>query len=450
MSEHTQREITAVIQERCPRRQLHLRRIHLRVVEGPDEGMDRLFEVDAVQVGTRIGSDVQLSDTTVSRSHAELVRTPGGILLRDLGSTNGVFVGAIRIKEVYLGPHQRFSVGRTVIELVPADEVVEIVPSATSSFEGLVGESVAMREVFSVLERVALTDLTVMITGETGTGKDLVAQALHRRSLRQGEPFVVFDCGSVPHNLIESELFGHEKGAYTGAHTSQAGVFEAAHRGTLFLDELGELPLDLQPSLLRVLESRRVRRVGGHHTRKVDVRIVTATHRDLRELVAEGLFREDLYYRLAVVELALPPLRERREDLPMLSLHLLRAAGFPHALDPEVEEVLRGWRWPGNVRELRNVLTRAASFAEADVIRLRDLPQGLGVEQGAERQAREEEPAETPASLKEARDQVLDAFERQYLEGMLERTGGNLSEAARLAGVDRKTLGRMIKRHGLR
>lgn len=437
-------EITATLRDGG--RLIHLRRIHLRVTEGPDEGMDRLYELETVAIGTRVGADLQLTDSTVSRSHALLARTPEGLLLRDLGSTNGIWVGNLRVREVYLGVHQRFRIGRTEVELLPADELVSIVPSQNRSWEGLVGESVEMREVFSVMERVAPTDLTVLVTGETGTGKELAAAALHRRSLRADGPLVVLDCGAVPRNLMEAELFGHEKGAFTGAHAARAGVFEAAHRGTLFLDELGELPLELQPALLRVLETRRVRRIGGHHDRKVDVRILAATNRDLRNAVAAGRFREDLYYRLAVVEVSLPPLRRRREDIPLLTRALLDGGGFSQGISADALARLSRREWPGNVRELRNALLRAASLASGPTLDTPDFEgfPALPVELAAERAP------ETPTpTLKEARDAILDDFERQYLEDLLQKTGGNLSEAARLAEVDRKTLTRLVKRHNL-
>ena len=239
---------------------------------------------------------------------------------------NGTFVGQVRAKEVYLGTDTLFQVGRTDPSFTPADEVIDVEPSQADHFENLVGNSVAMREVFGLLERVAPTDLTVLITGETGTGKEsLASRAVHTRSKRGDGPLVVFDCGAAPENLIESELFGHNRGAFTGAIEARPGVFEMAHGGTIFLDESAGFPLELQPKLLRVLEQREVRRVGANKTKPIDVRVVAATNRNLREEVDRGRFREDLYYRLAVVEMGMPPLRDRNEDLPMLALHLPRA-----------------------------------------------------------------------------------------------------------------------------
>ncbi len=458
-------EITSVIPDADPnRKQLHLRRIGLKVADGPDQGKAAEFDHDVIRIGAAEGNHFQLTDATVSRRHAEITRTPDGLVLRDLGSTNGTFLGQVRIKEVYLGENRSFRVGKTEMEFALLDEVIDIVPTRETRFENIVGQSVAMRECFAVLDRVARTELTVMVTGETGSGKELVSRAIHQRSQRRAGPFVVFDCGAVARNLIESELFGHERGAFTGAVQSRAGVFEQAHTGTIFLDELGELPLELQPALLRVLEQREVRRVGDRRVRNVDVRVVAATNRDLQQLVKEGKFREDLYYRLAVVEVHLPPLRDRIEDLPMLVEHLLRSANFEHnvrGVTPDVLNVLKAWHWPGNVRELRNTLLRAIPFCEGDLVDLQALPEALRHEHAAAAAAADSAGDLAPAdlsglvlpagdlSLREAKDQLMEAFERKYLEDLMERCERNISKAARTAGVDRKTIARMLKRHGI-
>jgi len=454
-----QHDITSVITTAEAPRRLHLRRVHLQVVSGPDAGWQGSFENDVVRLGTLDSVEVQLTDDTVSRRHAEIVRDPHGYLLRDLGSTNGTFVGSVRVREVYLGESRTFRVGKTELRFKPADEVVDIVPAQATSFAGMVGQSVSMREVFSVIERVAPTELTVLITGETGTGKELVSRAIHERSRRARGPFVVFDCGAVPANLIESELFGHERGAFTGAVAPRAGVFEQANGGTIFLDELGELPLELQSTLLRVLEQREVRRVGDRQVRPVDVRVVAATNRQMREHVDQGLFRSDLYYRLAVVELALPALRERHEDLPLLTRHLLDTAPFAHKVRdvaPDVLDLFAQYDWPGNIRELRNVILRALPFCDSDAIELADLPDAMrrssDEDDGGDDQpgTPSAPPATADLSLREARDRIVDAFERQYLVDVIEASDGNLSKAARMAGIDRKTLARMMKRHGIR
>ncbi len=448
-------EITSVIDDQGPGpKQLHLRRISLEVLTGPDAGKSIEVDHDVVRMGGSEGNHLMLTDTTVSRRHAEITRTPDGILLRDLGSTNGTWVGEVRIKEVFLGEGRDFRVGKTQMRYALRDEIIDIVPTEQLQFEGLVGASVAMREVFAVLERVARTELTVMVTGETGTGKELVSRAIHQQSSRRSGPFVVFDCGAVARNLVESELFGHERGAFTGAVSSRAGVFEQAHGGTIFLDELGELPLELQPSLLRVLEQREVRRVGDRRVRPVDVRVVAATNRDLREEVSAGRFREDLYYRLAVVEVELPPLRDRPEDIPLLCATLLKSAGFEHTvrgIAPDVERLLSEYHWPGNVRELRNTLLRAIPFADGDLIDLQAMPNALQRAQAPVASAASSlPPINMSLSFHESKERIIDAFERQYLEDLLERCDGNLSRAAREAGVDRKTVARMLKRHGIR
>lgn len=445
-------EITNVIHQA---RQLTLRRMAIRVETGEFAGQVHEFDRDLVRLGTSEKNEVRLADDTVSRVHAEIVRTSHGVLLRDLDSTNGTFVGPIRVREVYLPSEQRFRVGRTELTFHSLDQVVDIVPSEEEHLEDLVGRSVAMRAVFAVIDRVAPTDLTVLVTGETGTGKELVSRALHARSPRADGPLEVFDCGAVARSLVEAELFGHVRGAFTGAVRDRPGVFERAHRGTVFLDELGELPLAVQAALLRVLEQREVRRVGGREVRPVDVRVVAATNRDLREEVEAGRFREDLYYRLAVVELELPPLRDRLEDLPLLARHLLRTVGFPHDvqnLDPDVLEALKAWRWPGNVRELRNILMRAIPFATGPTLGLESLPDALREAPGPEVIPEGDDLALPGPDLAfhEAKDQLLEAFERNYLVGLMERAEGNVSRAARIAGIDRKTVARLLKRHGVR
>ena len=454
------RETTSVIPDTDPnRRQLHLRRIGLKVVEGPDLGQTAEFDHDVIRVGASDGNHFPLTDETVSRRHSEIARTSEGILLRDLGSTNGTYVGPVKIREVFLGDGRTFRCGKTELEFTILDEVVDIVAVEENHFEDIVGEAVEMRELFAVLERVARTELTVLVTGETGTGKELVSRAIHRRSRRREGPFVVFDCGAVAKNLIESELFGHERGAFTGAVSSRAGVFEQAHGGTIFLDELGELPLELQPALLRVLEQREVKRIGDRRVRPVDVRVVAATNRDLQQQVREGKFREDLYYRLAVVEVPLPPLRERAEDLPLLVEHLLHSAPFEHSVrgvTPDVLALFDEYKWPGNIRELRNTLLRAIPFCAGDLVDLQALPEALRADAASSQDPAEEETLDglplpnANLSLREARDQLIDAFERRYLHDLLQRCGGNLSKAARDAGVDRKTIARMLKRHDIR
>jgi transcriptional regulator with GAF, ATPase, and Fis domain len=413
------------------------------------------MERDVIHIGSLDSVDIVLNDATVSRRHAEILRTKDGVILRDLGSTNGTFVGPVRVKEVYLAPDTHFRVGRTEMVFTPIDEIIDVEPSSEANFEGLVGNSVAMREVFGILERVAPTDLTVLICGETGTGKELASRAVHSRSGRCDRPLVVFDCGAAPDNLIESELFGHRRGAFTGAVEARPGVFEQADGGTIFLDEIGELPLELQPKLLRVLEQREVRRVGGTKTKSIDVRVVAATNRNLREEVEKGRFREDLYYRLAVVEISLPPLRERMEDLLPLAEHLLASAPHNsrvHQISPEVCAVFGSYHWPGNVRELNNVVERAIPFSDGTEINMDALPDALRTgTTGRHQKFVTPQLAKVPSELpfKDAKDQLVEAFERQYLVDLIERHGGNVSRAARAADMDRKSITRLMKKHGI-
>lgn len=451
-------EVTSAISSPNPR-QIHLRRARITCVSGEEAGRSWVFEQDVIHIGALASGDVVLSDPTVSRRHAEVVRSREGVLLRDLGSTNGTFVGPVRIKEVYLGPDTRFRVGRTELVFTPQDEVIDVEPSRADRFEDLVGASVAMREVFGILERVAPTNLTVLITGETGTGKELATRAVHARSQRSSGPFVVFDCGAAPENLIESELFGHMRGAFTGAVDARPGVFELAHGGTIFLDEVGELPLDLQPKLLRVLDQREVRRVGSRSTRRIDVRVVAATNRNLRDEVQAGRFREDLYYRLAVVEVCLPPLRERKADIPLLVSHLLRRSEHNpgvRGISAEVQALFESYHWPGNVRELANVIERALPFCDGPTITLEALPEGLTANGAAPRrfQASARRVERKPGSpsvmpFKDAKDQIIEAFEREYLLDLLDRYDGNISRAARAARMDRKSISRLMKKHGI-
>jgi two-component system, NtrC family, nitrogen regulation response regulator GlnG len=308
--------------------------------------------------------------------------------------------------------------------------------------------------VFALLERVAASDAAVLVEGETGTGKELVAEAVHAASARRRGPFIVCDLGSLPRSLIESELFGHVRGAFTGADRDRVGAFEQADGGTIFLDEIGELQLDVQPRLLRALERRQVKPVGSSQFRTSDTRVVAATNRDLLAEAKAGHFREDLYHRQAVVRLRLPPLRERREDIPMLAEHFVaRAAaamGRPApALSASVVAALRGHDWPGNVRELKNVLERALSIApdvpslDTTLLGLDDLPGAVAVNEGAAPLV------DTTVPFKESKDRLVHAWEREYVTTLLDRAGGNVSLAARNAGIDRVYLHRLLKKHGL-
>ena len=351
-----------------------------------------------------------------------------------------------------LGTGQVLKVGEVEIAIRPTQQKVEVLPSDKTHFGSAIGQSLAMRTIFGILERIAPTDATVLLEGETGTGKDVLARGIQQMSTRAKGPFIVVDCGAVSYSLIESELFGHERGAFTGAVSSRQGAFELADCGTVFLDEIGELPLDVQPKLLRVLETRELRRVGGNRTVKTNVRMIAATKRDLLREVQSGKFREDLYFRLAVVPVTVPPLRARREDIPTLVTNMLRAAaqtgtGEPLTVSPETMQALMAHDWPGNVRELRNVLERAVYMAQATGSRELGgiaLPSGSG---GATDSTFHFEPAK---SYRETRAKYDTEFERRYVKWLLGRHAGNVSAAAREAKMDRKHLHDMAKKHGLR
>ncbi|NLH47394.1 MAG: sigma 54-dependent Fis family transcriptional regulator [Myxococcales bacterium] len=335
----------------------------LAVVAGPDAPREIDLEQMEIRLGSGGGCDIVLTDSYVSGGHARLQWTPGGWIVTDLDSRNGLFLDGVRVSQAVWPFGKRLRMGKTELELREAENREAIAPVATQSYAGLVGGSPAMRRLYGLIERLAPTDATVLIQGPTGSGKELVARALHNRGPRANGPFIAVNCGSMVRELVASELFGHARGAFTGATADRAGVFELAHGGTVFLDEIGELPLELQPHLLRVLEEREVRRVGANRNITVNVRVLAATHRDLRADVAAGRFREDLFYRLEMIPLTLPPLRERREDIPPLAAHLLeREAGrlrrAAPGLSPEALAALQAYDWPGNVRELANVLAR--------------------------------------------------------------------------------------------
>src|SRR5262249_53604828 len=308
-------------------------KLRVLVLSGPDQGKQLLLERGSYFIGKAPGCDLVLTDAAVSRQHLELRVTEGGILVRDLGSTNGSFFGGARFSEVTVGAGAVVTIGGTELKLATIERSHPILPSASDRFGELLGPSLKMREVFAIAELVAQSDVGVLIEGETGTGKELCAEAIRSAGPRAKGPFVVCDLAGVSRSLIESELFGHVRGAFTGADRDREGAFELAHGGTIFIDEIGELELDMQPRLLRALESRKVKPVGAAQYRDVDVRVIAATNRDLREEVKAGRFRDDLYHRLAVVRVTIPPLRERKSDIVPLVQHFL--AGKDVEVPPE-------------------------------------------------------------------------------------------------------------------
>jgi transcriptional regulator with PAS, ATPase and Fis domain len=420
--------------------------LDLVVVDGPSRGATASVTTGTARVGAAPGNDLTLADPTVSRVHCELVTRGDAIAVRDLGSTNGTFVEGVRLREGDVPPGAILRVGSSAFRVDVGQEPAFVELSTQGSFGELVGASLEMRRLYAVLERIAPTDATVLVEGETGTGKDVLARSLHAASPRASGPFVAVDCGAIPENLVESELFGHVRGAFTGAISDRKGVFEEAHGGTLFLDEIGEMPVALQPKLLRAIESRTVRRVGSPTSRPVDVRIIAATNRALARCVNDGTFREDLYYRLAVVALALPPLRTRREDIPVLARHfhqLLAGDGAP-PLSPEFAARLVARSWPGNVRELRNFIERSVSLGLVDAPVRPSRPPPPGPLQSVEGIVALRLP------LKEARQAWIESFESVYVRDVLRKSAGNVTRAAERAGVSRRFLQRMVARLGIK
>ena len=402
-----------------------------------------LYDGDLCRIGTHSSNDLVLQDPAVSRFHCRLVREEGAWRVRDWGSLNGTRLENVRIRDADLPVDATLVLGDSIVRVravAPAGQAV--VPMAPA-FGQLAGTSVVMRKLFALLEKVAPSDINVLIEGESGTGKELVAYEIVQRSPRAEKPFVVVDCGAISPNLVESELFGHLRGSFTGADRDRVGAFEAAEGGTVFLDEVGELPVELQPKLLRAIEAREIRRVGETRPRKVNVRVISATNRDLEREVNRGRFREDLYFRLAVMMVHVPGLRERLEDLIILIRVFLQALGVPdqeRLFTPQVLTEMARHDWPGNVRELRNYVERSVVLQKAGPAIRRSTPGAFGLTPAAD----------ISVPFKLAKDSAIDIFERAYLTALLEAAGNNMSKAARMAGMDRMYLHRLVQKHGLR
>ena len=406
---------------------LLVRQFAVAVVDGPDRGARVVSSSDELAIGTAEGNDLRLTDPAVSRHHCTLRAVERGLALIDLGSRNGTHAGDVEITSGYVKSGVQIRIGQTTIVVQILDTDLEQ-PIATGDRLGpLLGGSAAMRRLYPLVERCAKSSATVLVVGETGTGKELIAEAIHDLSGRAG-PFVVVDCSALSHDLAESELFGHEKGAFTNADATRIGAFENADGGTIFLDEIGELPLALQPLLLRVIEARTIRRLGSTDYRPVDVRIVAASHRDLRGEVNDKRFRADLFYRLNVLRIAVPPLRERAGDVPLLAEHFWRM----HRPDPPPPALLlhlAQGSWPGNIRELRNAVERAAV---------------IGWKPDAAASPRVEQ-----ASYGEAKERAIEAWEREWVAQLVTGAGGNLSRAARVAKMGRSHLRELVRKHGV-
>jgi len=418
---------------------LVFRKFRVTVIDGEQRGTHAVATTSELAIGTAAGNQLVLVDPTVSRHHCAIRVTPRGCQLRDLSSTNGTWLAGHLVEGAYLKPGSTFRAGSTSLRFELLDDEVREPLSEDDRFGDALGQSPVMRRIFAALAKIAAADSTVLLEGETGTGKGLLADLIHRQSPRAGGPFVVVDCASIPATLIESELFGHEKGAFTGAHAARAGSFEAAAGGTIFLDEIGELPLELQARLLRALEERVIKRVGSTREVRLDVRVVAATNRDLREAVNRGKFRADLFYRLDVVRLRLPPLRDRREDIPLLVAHYYRIfTGDDQAVPPDaLVEALSEHAWPGNVRELRSAVERAVLLADP----------ALSIDP---------DPATPPAvvdvlddrlSFRESKERAVTRWERWYIQELVARHGGNLTRAARAARMDRAHLRELLRRY---
>jgi transcriptional regulator with GAF, ATPase, and Fis domain len=400
---------------------LFVRQFEVTVVDGPDREKCAVSTREELTIGGADGNDLVLDDGTVSRHHCVLRSDQRGLELRDMNSTNGTFVGDVEIDRAYVHSGTRIRVGHTIVAIQVLDREIEQPLAKTDRMGQLMGSSTAMRRLYSLVAQYARSSATVLIHGETGTGKELIAEAIHQESARRDKPFVVIDCSALSHDLAESELFGHVRGAFTGADTHRIGAFESADGGTIFLDEIGELSLALQPLLLRALERRTIRRVGSNESRAVDVRVIAASHRDLRMLVNEHRFRQDLFYRLDVMRVSVPPLRERPSDIVPLAEHFWRELRTDRAPPRELLDQLVTRTWPGNVRELRNSVERAALVGW--------------------------EAAISPAAV--TYEHAKEVWERGWIEQLLQRHAGNLTHASRHARMGRSHLRELARRYGV-
>lgn len=402
---------------------------------------------DMCRIGSHASNDLVLDDPLVSRFHCRLERIGTRWRLLDVGSLNGTQMQGVRVRDADLSlPDCCIEIGDSLVRVTEGRSVSQMTVPVWPSFGSIAGTSMVMRRLFALLDRVARTDSTVLIEGESGTGKELIASEIVRRGSRADRPLVIVDCGAISPQLIESELFGHVRGSFTGADRDRVGAFEAADGGTVFLDEIGEMPLEMQPKLLRAIESREIRRIGENKARKVDVRVIAATNRKLEREINHGRFREDLYFRLSVVTVRVPPLRERLDDIPILVhvfLRALQAQDRASLFTPSVLSDMARYDWPGNVRELRNYVERTVVLESA-------VPAARRVVTPSSPPAASAATINLDESFKDAKARLVEDFERRYLTALLQWAQGNISMAARKAGVDRMYLHRLVQRHGLR
>jgi len=449
--EFDERKTERAAESRGPR----VRAFRVEVTEGPGKGAKAFSRDGELRIGAGPGNDLVVDDPLVSSHHLEIEATPeGGVRLRDLGTTNGTEVDGYRTSDIVLRGQARIQVGSTSLWYAEEGAGPALPVSEKMAFGDAIGVSQAMRRVFSVLERVAPTNATVLIEGESGTGKELLARGIHESSTRKNKTYVVLDCSSTAATLLESELFGHVKGAFTGAVKDRAGLVETANGGSLFLDEIGEMPIDLQSKLLGVLERRTVRRVGASEERPVDIRVIAATNRDLRQEVNEGHFRADLYHRLAVVRVLVPPLRARPEDIVPIAKRILKSLAERYKIkdigsiftDDGLLKLTR-IRWSGNVRELRNHLERSLAMAAGS-----DDPSGSVEVTMTETEAQSVatgDVSDLTGTFKDAKSRHMGIFEKGYLTALLQRHKGNLSAAAREADLSRLHLRMLARRYGI-
>ncbi|MCU0663992.1 MAG: sigma 54-interacting transcriptional regulator [Myxococcota bacterium] len=438
--------VTRIISTEQAVSSLQMRRARLKVVKGPDKGLEKPLPPHGFVVGTSPTCNFMLTDTAVSQAHLELLPGQQGFRLRDLDSRNGTWARGLRVTDVLVEHKELIEVGYTTLRLIVDSGHEEFPLSNATTFGPMLGRSLSMRQVFALLERAATSDATLLLEGESGTGKDLAAETVHALSPRTEGPFVVVDCGSMQATLVESQLFGHRKGAFTGAMTDHTGAFEAADGGTVFLDEIGELDSALQPKLLRVLEKRQVQRLGENSYRPVDVRVIAATNRDLESELRAGRFRQDLFYRLSVLRVHMPALRERRDDIPELARHMaaaLRPGVAPEqVLGKDVLELLGSHPWPGNVRELRNVIERMLIFPEWPEAAL-----GRGRFDMQSPAAASSYTVSLDIPFHEARRIATEVFEKAYLEAALDAASGVVAQAARQVDLPRQTFHRLLAKH---